>query len=115
MRRPPDRAIDDVQKERDRADVIFMPMRQKSAEHAVFALLEPREIGPHDVHAEVVVREADAAIDDEDAALVLESETVHAHFAEPPERHDSNRAGWTRGSGNRHDEVVIPRPQGRML
>src|SRR4029079_5607490 len=78
---------------RQGADVVLVAVRQEHAAHPVGALDEPGEIRMHDIHAEVIVGELHAAVDDEDVLPLLDRETIHAHLAEAAEGDEADPGG----------------------
>ena len=72
---------------------------------ALPAGLEPGEVRVDDVHTELAVGEHHPAVDDDDVALVLEREAIHADLAETAEGDDvqgvAHYAGFIRENGGR--------------
>jgi len=70
--------------------VILVSVGQKETPNVAGVLPEPSKIRMKHVQPEVLVRKGDAAIHDEDIALLLDGEAVHADFAEAAERYEAN-------------------------
>jgi hypothetical protein len=75
------RDVEAPQEVRNRADVVFVTVREEQADDA--KRLEGREIGMDDVDPEAPVVEGHATIDDERLSALLERQAVHPYFAEP--------------------------------
>ncbi len=73
----------------DRADVIFVAMREHDGAQGITALEQVREVRVDDVDAEIALGEHDAAVDHEQVAVLLDREAVHADLAETAERHEA--------------------------
>jgi hypothetical protein len=69
--------------------VILVAVRDEHAAHLVRPLEQVAEIGMQQLDAVIVLREGDAAIDDQDRLFRLESEAVHADLTKTAERHDA--------------------------
>ena len=71
-----------------------MAVREHDRLDVLGALAQVGEVGQHEVDAEHLGRrEAQADVDDDDAAVVLDDGHVLADLAEPAERKDAQRAG----------------------
>jgi hypothetical protein len=66
--------------------VIFVTVRDDDPAYPIAVALECAKVGMHDVDAETAVVKGNAAIDDEDLAVLLEREAVHADLAKAAER-----------------------------
>ncbi len=67
-------------------------MRENDRAHLVLALLQVRDVGQHEVDAEVLIlRKGEPCVDDEDALFVLEDGHVLADLTEPAERDHAER------------------------
>src|SRR5690606_37297042 len=86
-RRAQDRDVGAVaQQVRDSADVVLVAVGEDEAHDPVVAPLEVREVGQDQVDARLLLlREEDAAVDDEDLAAVLEDGHVATDLAEAAE------------------------------
>ncbi len=103
VRRAPHRQLELREQVRQRADVIFVAVRQEDAVHAITLFDQPAEIRMPNVDAHVVVGEGGAAIDDHDAVLLLERKAVHADLPQASEGDDPNPIGGSSESwGNAH-------------
>jgi hypothetical protein len=89
IRRCPDRDIVLFEEVGQRADVIFVGVRDEDSCDAPAKGLERAEVRVNDVDAEAAMVEGDAAIDQEHPAALLEGKAVHADLAEAPERTDA--------------------------
>ena len=70
-----------------------MAVRDDDRLDVVDALAQVREVGQHEVDAHHLGRrEAQAAVDDDDPAVVLDDRHVLADLADAPEREDAQRA-----------------------
>ena len=84
-----DRRVAFAQNIRDSADVVLMAVRDDVAAQLVDVALEVGRIRDDEVYAEhVVVRERDAAVDDDDIPAVLVDGHVLADLVETAERYD---------------------------
>ena len=82
-----------AQHERQRADVVFVTVRDHEAEEAVAELLQVRQIGNDQVDAEhVQLGEHQAAIDGDGGVAVLEHQAIQPDLTEPAERNDTQHA-----------------------
>ena len=73
--------------------MILVAVREDDRAHHLFPLLEIREVGQHEVDAEMLVpREREARVDDDDRPVRLVDGHVLADLAEAPERDDAARA-----------------------
>ena len=73
-----------------RADVVLVAVRQHDAADHVLALDQVREVGQHEVDAEMLVaREREAGVDDHDRSLRLVGGHVLPDLAETAERDDA--------------------------
>ncbi len=87
-----------AQQVRDGADVVLVAVGEHDRLDVVEAVLEVAEVGQDQVHARLVVLgEEHAAVDDEQAAVVLEHVHVAANLAEAAERNEAQGAGLERG------------------
>src|SRR6187431_2645550 len=91
--RSPNRKLQLGEQVRERAQMIFVAVRQEDAVQALALCQEPAEVRMPNVDADVVVGESGAAIDDHDAPCLLQREAVHADLAEASERNDANALG----------------------
>ena len=74
---------------RQRADVVFVAVREDDGAHHLLPLAQIREVGQHEVDAEMLVaREREAGVDDDDRAVRLVDGHVLADLAEAAERDD---------------------------
>ncbi len=81
------RHVDFAEQERNRADVIFVAMRQDQRAHLVAILFEIREVGRDDVDAQQFgVRKHHAGVHDDDVVPVADGHRVHAELAQTAER-----------------------------
>jgi hypothetical protein len=78
-----DGCVESSQEVRDRADVVFVPMRDEEAGDVV--PLQRREVRVHDVDAEPSTVEGHTAVDHQHLTSLLEGEAVHANLAEAAE------------------------------
>ena len=86
----------------DRADVVLVRVREDHRLHLVEPAVEVAEVGQDQVHAGLVrIGEQDAAVDDEQAAAVLEDGHVPADLAKPAEGDDAQAAAGQRGRRGR--------------
>src|SRR6478735_8897523 len=93
MGRPPNWKLELTQQVRQGTQMIFMAVRQKHPVHTLTLRKEPTEVRMPDVDAHVVVGEGGAAIDDHDAARLLQGEAVHANLPQATEGDDANQIG----------------------
>ena len=82
-----------AQQPRQAAQVILVAVGDDDRLDAVDALAQVGEVGQHEVDAELLGgREAQARVDDHDAALVLDDRHVLADLAHASEREDAQFA-----------------------
>ena len=94
-----------AQQVRDGTDVVLVPVGQDDRLDVVQAVLDVLEVGQDQVDAGLVVLgEQDAAVDDEQAAGVLEDGHVAADLTEPTQRDDAQGAA---GQGRRQGELGV--------
>ena len=80
--RPVDRNVAAARKERKRADVVFVAVREEDGVDRA-ALVEEFHVGDDDVHTQVLgAGEHHPGVDDETVAAVAVDHQVHAEFAE---------------------------------
>ena len=82
--------VEPAKEVRDRADVVFVPVRDEETGHS--KALERREIRVDHVDPEVAVIEGDAAVDDQGLFALRHGKAVHPDFSETAEREDPNRS-----------------------
>ncbi len=71
----------------ERADVVFVAVREDDSAHALAVLDEIRNVGDNDVDAEQFgFGEHESGIDDENVVSPADGHAVHAEFAEASER-----------------------------
>ena len=71
-----------AQHERQGAEMVLVAVRDDEAEDVVATLAQVADVGQHEVDAEhVVAREGEAAVDDDDLAVVLDGGHVLADLA----------------------------------
>ncbi len=81
------RNVDLAQQKRHRADVIFMAVRQDQCADLVAMLLQIREIGRDDVHAQQFrIGKHHAGVDDDDVVPVADGHRIHTELAQAAER-----------------------------
>ena len=77
----------ELEQVRNRADVVFVAVREHHADHVVEPVLDRLEVGEDQIDAGLVLLgEQHAAVDDEELAAVLEHGHVAADLAEAAER-----------------------------
>ena len=87
-----DRERQVAQQKREPADVVLVTVGDDAAFDARRVLAQPREVGEHEVDAEHVgVGEHEAAVEQQDAAVLLERRAVAADLAETAEEGDADR------------------------
>ena len=75
-----------------RADVVLVGVGDEERAHLGAVLLEVADVGDDEVDAEhLLVREHEAAVDDDDVVAVLEDVHVLADLPHPAERDDAER------------------------
>src|ERR1043166_2852605 len=90
--RAEDRRVDLLQDVRQRADVVFVRVREHDRAERVFPLQQVADIGDHEIDAEEVgAGEHEAAVDRDRRAGAFQQQHVEAEFAEAAERYDSYR------------------------
>ena len=83
--------VDLPQEVRQAAHVILVRVRQHDRVHRAPAVDEIRDVGQHEVDAEVLVaRERKAGVDHEAAAVAFDDRHVLSHLAEAAERDDAD-------------------------
>ncbi len=93
VRRSPNRQLELGEQVGKRAQMVFVAVGQKDSVQALTLREKPAEVRMPNVDAHVVVGEGSAAIDDHDAAGLLEREAVHADLPQPRGgRFESDRA-----------------------
>ena len=89
-------ALDLFEQVGDRADVVLVPVGQDQTAQLLRVALEVGEVRRDDVDAgHILLREGDAAVDDDDVVPVLERGDVHADAVDAAERNDPD--GGVRG------------------
>ena len=87
------------------ADVVLVAVREDDGLHVVEPVEDVLEVREDQVDAGLVVLgEEDAAVDDEQLALVLDDRHVASDLTEAAERDDAQRA---RGEGGRQQQVGV--------
>ncbi len=87
-----DRHVQIAQNIRQRADVIFVPVRQHDGAHHVAVLLQVGDVGNDDVNAEQFgFREHHPGIDHHNVVSGAQSQHVHAELAKSAERNCPQR------------------------
>jgi len=99
VRRRPHRHIDPSKQIRQRADVILVPVGDHDPCNARAPRLQIGEVGMVDVDSKIGLRKRHPAVDHHDRIAGLDCKAVHANFAEPAERDDSERGSGKRGHG----------------
>ena len=78
-----DRNVQVGKDERQRADVIFVAVREEDGFDFAFVFEQEADVGNDDIDAEqFVVRKHDAGVDDDDGSAAAERHHVHSEFAE---------------------------------
>jgi hypothetical protein len=103
MRRPEDGGLHPSQQVRQPANVVLVAVRDEDSPDPVRALDEPVEVRVNDVHPQVVAREPDAAIDDQDVRPLLYGEAIHTYLAQAAERREPD---ISRGRSFEHDPTL---------
>ena len=89
-----------AQDPRQRAEVVLVAVGDDERLDVVRALAQVREVRQDEVDAHHLRRrEAQAGVDDDDPAVVLDDRHVLADLAEPAEREDAQRAAQAVGPG----------------
>ena len=88
-RRAINRHIEFFQEERDRADMVFMPVRQQQSAHVLAVFFEESQIGRDNIDAQkFVFREHHPGVDHDDVVAVANRHHVHPELTESAERDD---------------------------
>ena len=106
--------VEAAQQMRQRADVIFVRMRQHHRLDRDVTALEPRhlgDIGPQSKRG--LVGEHHAAIDYDRAPGAFDRHQVEADLAQPAKGHDAHRRGH--GSACRHCPILPPRTEANYI
>ena len=78
-----------AQEKRQRADMVFMAVREYARLDPIGVFAEPGEIGEHEIDARHFrVWKKQAAVDDQDAVVDLEARAVAADLPEPTEERE---------------------------
>ena len=90
--RPIHRHVEVAQDVRDRADMIFVPVRQDDRANHPLVLLQVGDVRDHDVHAEqLLLGKHQPRVDHDDVVARAQREHVHAELAQPAQRNGPQR------------------------